>query len=243
MTAPVPHPRSPVDPSTGELSPDGPQTFAEALHEIENVKAQVASLNKVVVARDRRITELQNDLAASLGREPEDQNILSVLDYWRVTMAPGATIAKGSKRWKYVKALLRTKDQKSKELRFSVLALKAAVVGASFDEWTMDPRHRYRRDAEMIFNDAGKVDRFIARAVTFKRTYGESALAIVDELAGAGLVWLAERCGCGHTWLCHLRGGEAAQGGAQRCSVDGCSCELFDAFHAKAERWVREQQR
>lgn len=174
--------------------------------------------------------------------EARRADIVEVLSFWRDTVAPRAGVVAGSANWKAVSKRLGDVDEVTLEPRFNVLKLKAAVVGITLDPYRMEKGQSYRRHPNEAFKDPGLVDKLIDRAVRFKRQTGVSALELVDELAGEGLRWLAERCSCTHTWLEHLRGGEAAQGGAQACSVEGCSCGCYDFFHAKVERFIKEQE-
>lgn len=228
-----------VNQETGEVSEGCPEC-ADKDDQIEGLKTRVASLAGTNTRIKREHAEL--DAVA-----PNRDEILEVMAYWRVTICPGAKVTASSKGWRTVKARLAEPDEETGR-QFTVLELKAAVVGMTLDQWHMDGNHRHRRYLENAFSDAGKVNRLVSKAVSFKRTYGASALTIVDELAGASLVWLAERCSCGHLRLDHVRQGPTPDG---RQPCDGqtahdqsgmpvpCECTDFDWLAAKLEaRWA-----
>jgi hypothetical protein len=87
-------------------------------------------------------------------------------------------------------------------------------------------------DATTIFRDSATVDKHIARATSFRRRTGLSALTLLDELAGGALDWLAQRCSCGGLMLEHLGAGP----GALPCPAR--DCEGFDFLNAKVERFM-----
>lgn len=188
-----------------------------------------------------KVTTLRGRLARQEAAEAQDEEIIEVLAFWRDWLAPRAGISEGSANWTMVAKRLQDIDKVTGERRFNVKQLKAAVVGVSYDPYCMAKGETYRRHPGVAFNDPDRVGRFIERARTFWRQTGEDPLGIMEDLGGPALSWLAERCSCEHTWLEHLRGGEAAQGGAQRCSHQDCGCTMFDFFHAKVERFLREQ--
>lgn len=220
-----------VDPSTGELA-DYPTLEAQRV-QIENLKQQLAEAEVDLRSKRSQNTRLKSQLAEALGVEPEAEQVVEVLVFWRPLCMPGATIVVGSERWLKTRARLREKDITTGTRR-SVAHLKAAVLGAKLSEYHVQNDYL---DAVTIFRDSSTVDKHIKRAVGFKRTYGESALEIVDVLAGEGLRWLAERCNCGAMWIEHLYGGPAP-GGLQPCERTGCA--HFDNFYAKVDRFIRE---
>jgi FtsZ-binding cell division protein ZapB len=224
-----------VDPSTGEVA-DLP-TIHALQAEVAQLKEDCALLEVELRAKRSQNTKLKNENARLMGLEPEHGEILDVLEFACQRLMPGASIVAGSKRWMAVRARLRDVDPRTRARKFTPLKLKGAAIGALLDPWTMDRRQRHRRDPEFVFADAGKVDRYLMGAIAFKRTYGESGLAIVDELAGEGVRWLAEQCSCGGLWIEHLRGGPGPDG-LQPCARTGCA--NFDTFHAKVERFMAE---
>lgn len=209
-----------VDGATGELADVCPYCL-DAEQAMRNLR--------------RQNTELKNKLNVALGLEPDAEQIMEVLEFWRSRIMPRAKIVVGSERWLKVRARLRERDAKTKEAAYSVLHLKAAVTGALLSK---DHVENNWLDAATIFRDSVTTDKHIARTVRFKRVYGTSALGLVDELAGEGLRWLAERCACGHLWVEHLRGGPRPDG-SQPCSE--CDCAHYDFFSAKVDRFLREQ--
>jgi hypothetical protein len=218
---PVPFPES------GELPKDGPQSLVEALDIID-------FLSRKLQGAGAQITKLERSLSKALAVEPEAEQILEVLSFWNDFIKQGrCKLVVGSERWQKVRARLREKDVRTGE-PYTVLQLRAAVVGAKLSDFHV--KHGYL-DAATIFRDATTVDAHIARAVSFKRTYGASALAIVDELASEGLKWLAERCVCGHFRLDHVRKGPTPDL-RQPCSA--CACEDFDWFTAQFEMYMVE---
>jgi len=209
--------------------------------EVQDTCGHCTELERDLRVKRGQITKLKNENRRLAGLEPEADKVLEVLTYWRDTVRPRASIIIGSDSWKAVKARLTDTDVTTGQPAFTVLSLKAAVVGLTLDEWHMDPRARHRRDLNLAFSSSDKVTKLLYNAVRFKRTYAVSALTIIDELGGEALVWLAERCACDHLWIAHLRGG-AAPGGLQPCSCEGCGCENFDFFTARVERWMAEHE-
>jgi hypothetical protein len=181
--------------------------------------------------------KLTKRLARAQGVDPEAEDIRDVLGFWRVRCMPAAKIVVGSERWENVAGLLAMKNAAGGKC-YTPLSLKAAVTGALLSEWHVENR---RLD---IFAVADKrlvssIDKHIERAVGFKRRTGVSALTVVDELAGEGVAWLAERCECGHLWIEHLRGG-ARTDGSQPCATCGCS-NFGQSLDERVEQWMREQ--
>jgi hypothetical protein len=215
-----------VDTETGQVADDCPSCLA---------------LEQERRVQRAQMTRLKNELARAMGVEPEAADILEVCEYWRQLVAPRASIVVGQPRYKAVRDRLRDTDARTRERLFNPLKLKAAVVGITLDPWHMAPGQRHRRDLDIAFSNSNKVERLIGQAIGFKRRTGTSALALVDELAGDALFWLAERCGCGHIRLEHVRLGPRHDG-TQPCSVAGCGCADMDWFAARVDRWERQQQ-
>lgn len=204
-------------------------------------------------------TRIRNENAQLREVAPEHGAVRSVLEYHRELLMPGAKISEHTARWGVVHSLLKMKDDETGEALLTELQLRGAIVGMTLQPFIMDKANRFARDLTWAFTsqspgnkpggkpgprfaDPAQVQKHLDYAVTFKRQTGTSALGVLDELGGEGLRWLSERCSCSHTWLAHLRGGEAAQGGAQRCAVQDCDCGMFDIWHAQVERFKREQE-
>ena len=181
------------------------------------------------------LTRMRNELAEALGVEPEAEEIMAVLEFWRSRCMPRAHIVIGGERWLKVRARLREKDAINHKQCYPVLALKAAVLGAMLSEF--HSKNGYL-DAATIFRDSKTVDGHLDRAKSFKRRTGISGLELLDELGATALDWLAERCSCEHSYLEHLRQGPRPDG-TTPCCAPGCGCEHFDTFHAKVDRWIR----
>lgn len=207
---------------------------------VDEASAEVVALERELRAKRRRITELENQLAEQEGRSPEAKQVLEVLEYWRPLCMPRAKIVPKSERWRKTKDRLHDKDLTTGELAYTVLDLKAAVVGAK-----LSPDHVANGwlDASTIFRDSTTVDKHIARCTTFRRETGVSALEIVDELMGPGLAKLAARCACGHLRLDHERENPAEELFDPPCAVHGCVCEGFDSFDHEIELWKAQQDR
>lgn len=202
-----------VDTSTGEVS--------ELPDELEKLRQQLAEAESELRAKRSQITLLKNENAALRAIEPDHDDILGVMTFWRSRLVPGASVTTSAKGWKTVRKLLREVDEESGKPRFTPLHLKAAVAGMALDEYTMDRRYRHRRYLENALSDPGKVDRLIEGAVSFKRRNGVSALTLLDELGAPALSFLADRCSCGGLRMAHLM---------------GAGCPSFDEFAAKVER-------
>lgn len=121
-----------------------------------------------------------------------------------------------------VRARLTEKDVNTRKPAYTVLALKAAVLGALMSENHVENGWL---DAVTIFRDSTTVDKHLARAVRFKERQGVSALELVDKFFSARLAWLADRCSCERLRIDHLMG-----------EVD----HAFDEFHAGLERFMRD---
>lgn len=222
-----------VDMRTGEV--------IEGCPDCERNQAKVESLTGVLVARDRRITELKNENARLRAVEPEHKDVIEVLTYCRDLLRPSAAVTVDSDSYKAVRARLRDTDETTGEPAFSVAALKAAAFAISLSPWHMEKGQTHRRDPANAFGNAGKVTRLLGDAIGFKRTYGISGLDIVERLGGEGFEWLAERCSCGGLWIEHLYGGGPTPDGRQPCERTGC--ESFDWFEVRVARWFREMDR
>lgn len=229
MTEPARH-LTLVDPATGEVVEQDAETVAL-------LKQQLAELEQELRTKRSQITRLKNENARLMGVEPGREEIIDVLEFACKLLMPRASIVPGSKRWLNVRARLKDLDPRTDKPKFTPLALKAAAAGAALDDWTMDNRHRHRRDPEFVFADAGKVDRHLSRAVGFKHRLGVSALTLIDELGGTALEWLADRCSCGGLFVEHLRSWPTPDGYLP-CPDRGC--EGFDFFNAKVERALAE---
>lgn len=199
-----------VDTATGEVT--------EVPAEIEMLRQQVAEAEAELRAKRSQITKLKNENARLMGVEPEAESIIEVLEFWRLRCMPGASIVPGSERWLKVRDRLREHDVTTKQPAHSVVKLKAAIAGVLLSDWHVKNK---KVDAVTIFRDSKTVEDHVARAVDFKRRKGVSALTLLDELAGPGLEWLADRCSCGDLRMAHLM---------------GRGCGEFDEFNAKVER-------
>lgn len=215
-----------VNPETGEVQESDERDLI-----IEGLKRENASLAG-------RLTKARNENAQLQGIEPGHKQVLEVLEFWRRTIMPTAKITVGSDRWKAVRTLLKVQDAETGEPAYTVLSLKAAAVGVKLSEWHVKNR---QMDATTIYRDPKTADAHIARAVGFKRTYGVSALELVDELAGQALIWLAEPCSCGHLRVRHVVKGPTPD---LRQPCADCGCEDFDWFTAQFEQhWLELRER
>lgn len=223
-----------VDTTTGEVS-ELPADVARLQAELEAARQQVGEAEAELRGKRSQITQLRNQLAEMQAVEPEAEQIMDVLEFWRVRCMPGASIVVGSERWQKTRARLRERDAGTKERCYTPLHLKAAVVGARLSEWHVKNK---RLDAATLFRDSKTVDDHIGRAVTFKRAYGTSAVTLLDELGSPVFAWLSRRCACGHLWLEHLKGGPGPDGN-QPC--DTCRCPHFgESLDDQVERWKVE---
>lgn len=214
-----------VDRDTGEVV----EQEATSLHQ------QIAELEAELRAKRSQITRLKNDNARLMGVEPEHDDILGVLEFWREKCHPRAPIVVGSDGWKAVRARLRETDASTGKPAFTPLALKAAVVGVLLSDFHVANRKQGYLHARSIFADADRVRTHIGRAVSFKERKGISALTIIDELGGSELEWLADRCSCGGLRIQHLKSGLAHQPCPER------DCPAMDEFQAKIERFMAER--
>lgn len=190
----------------------------------------------------RRNDSLSKELADERGEEGVAADVREVLEYWRGLCMPGAKLVVRSERWEKVRKLLSAKDVSTKKPAYTVLALKAAVVGAKLDPFLTgeDPRKRAENggkvvkhlDAVTIFRDPATVDRHINRLRDFRAERGVSALNIVDALFDERLRFLADLCSCGYARVDHLRGVAVRR-------VDNgppVVCREFDEQNAAVER-------
>jgi hypothetical protein len=174
--------------------------------------------------------------ASSIG----SKQIREVLEFWRPLCMPRAKIVVGSERWQKVKARLADRTIEG-ELAYSVLHLKAAVVGAK-----LSPDHVQNGwlDASTIFRDSTTVDKHLARVTQFKRDTGVSALSITDELMSGRYERLAEVCDCGHIRLDHEKERPAEELWNPPCGMHGCSCPGWSTAPLWEQlRWAAERER
>jgi hypothetical protein len=224
-----------VDAETGEV-------VEQDLPTVELLRQQISELELELRGKRSQITRLKNENARLMGVEPEADDIMDVLSYWREVCMPGASIVVGSERWKAVRARLRETDVTTKKLLYTPAHLKAAVAGVMMSEFHVSHRRDGYLDAASIFSDSKKVDAHLARAIGFKQRNGISALTLIDELGGKALDWLALRCSCDALMVEHLHdvyAGRTTQGiKALPCPRTGCP--HFDFFNANVDLTLAE---
>lgn len=199
--------------------------------------------DKMLASQARKITLLENAEQERLGLAPDAPQIMEVLQYHKRMLTPrGGRIVRGGPAWKNVKARLMDVDAETEELAFSVLHLKAAVVGLWLSDW-----HRAHRKvgAAWLFSDPDRVQEFLAPVIAFKRDTGTSALYIIDVLGRPGLEKWAEECDCcGHLRLEHERENPTEELWDPPCAVHGCACPGWsDSLEWRIARWQAERSR
>lgn len=208
-------------------------TNAETGETREACHACVAKDEKLA-SQARELQRFRNEETERLGLAPDAAQIMEVLTFHRQLL--GGRVIRGKAAWKAVKGRFADIDAETDKPAFTVLHLKAAVVGLSLSRWH---REHKKTGAAWLFADPDRVQEFIGACVAFKRTTGESALEIVDELMGPGLVRLAAHCSdCGHMLLDHERQRPELDLWDPPCAVHGCACGGWDDRDWRDELWL-----
>lgn len=195
--------------------------------------ALILELNKRIATLAAENTRLKNEAAEREGTGLHAKDIEEVLRFHKQVF-PGGKIVRNGPAWKNVKARLRDVDAETDRPAFTVLSLKAAVVGLSMSGWHREHR---KTGAAFLFDNPDRVQEFIGHAVTFKRETGTSGLAIIDELGRGGYERLAALCShCGRTRLEHEREPDG-QG------LFDPLCPGFDSFDWEIDVWKRQRDR
>jgi hypothetical protein len=198
-------------------------------------------LAKKISVMAGKITRLENEQTERLGLAADAPLIMDVLQHHKRVLSPRSRIVRGGPAWKNVKARLLDVDAETEKPAFTVLHLKAAIVGLSMSDWH---RQRGKVQAAWLFENPDRVQEFIANATSFKRDTGVSALDIVDELGRGGFEKLAARCDCcGHLRLDHERERPELDLWDPPCAVHGCSCPGFEDFDWRVTVRLAELER
>lgn len=191
-----------------------------------------------LAAQSRELTRLRNEETERLGLAADASSIMVVLTFHKKLF--GGKIVRGKAAWKNVKARFADIDAETGEPAFTVRHLNAASLGLSLSKWH---RQHKKTGAAWLFEDPDRVQEHISTCTSFRREVGVSALEIVDELMGPGLAKLAARCECGHLRLDHERERPELDLLDPPCAVHGCSCEGFDDFVWRVDRFMAGRER
>jgi hypothetical protein len=186
---------------TGEVAPDGPQTLAEALAEIQHLLDQLAGAENNVRSMRAQMANLKRELAGEIDRDHAMfPRVVAAFRYWQERCEhPRQELTTDRMRV----ALPRFKAHEDPEIR-------QAIRGAEFDpfETTLKNGRKKRHDSwELIFRNEDTFQSFVERApdhepTAVQRTLIETAHEVTARLAErAKLIDAEDSVACAHLLL------------------------------------------